>query len=404
MRVPKFIYSVIVLLLSISGVFANSINFIEITSENDWDAAFQKASDEDKLVFIDVYTDWCTYCHKLDKEVYTNNDVITYFNDNFINLKFDAETEFGYALARRFNVDGYPTLLFLTKGREIFERIGGFVPAAALMAYGEQTLNNYSVLPILEEKYENLLITKDERLELISLLEKVDFERAQVVAKKHIDELISDDYRDLETLWLVSRFENQLTGAPYQYITSHKDSVVSWHGDEEYKDYLKAVYNDNLQLSIKYGDESLLEKLVVQVLPEFLAPYDIAEAAYITKKLYYGQRMEYDKFTFAVNAYLNNHVTDNSKEQFLFETALEIIDGMEGDTMHQFAAELLVQAVAINDKSFAATSLLGYTNGLLGNYKPAIAQLEKAKTLAADDEERDMVSGLLDAVNQMKAN
>lgn len=404
MRVPKLIYSIVVLLLYASGALASSIDFIEIKSEDDWDAAFEKANDENKLLFIDIYTDWCTYCHKLDKEVYTSNNVITYFNDNFINLKFDAESEFGYQLARRFGVDGYPTLLFLTKGRQVFERIGGFVPAPTLLAYGQQTQNNYALLPVLEKKYESLLITKNERLELISLLDKVDFERAQAVAKKHIDELISDDYQDLETLWLVSRFENQLTGAPYQYITSHKDSIVSWHGEEEYKDYLKAVYNDNLQLSIKYGDESLLEKLVVQVLPEFLEPYDIAEAAYVTKKLYYGQRMEYDKYTFAVNTYLNNHVTDNGKEQFLFETALEIIDGMEGDTMHQFAAELLVQAVAINDKSFAATSLLGYTNGLLGNYKPAIAQLEKAKTLAADDEERDMASGLLDAVNQMKAN
>lgn len=404
MRVPKLIYSSILLFFFTFSGLANSIDFIEIESEKDWEAAFQKAVDEDKIVFIDVYTDWCTYCHKLDKEVYTNDAVIDYYNENFINLKFDAETQFGFELARRFNVDGYPTLLFLTKGREVFERIGGFVPAEALLAYGEQTLNNYTVLPVLEEKYENLLITKDERLELIALLEKVNPEKAQVVAKKHINELWSDDYQNIETLWLVSRFENQLTGAPYQYITSHKDSIINWHGEEEYKDYLKAVYNDNLQLSIKYGDEGLLQDLVVKVLPEFLAPYDIAEAAYITKKLYYGQRMEYDKYSFEVNSYLNNHVTDDLKEQFLFETALEIIDGLEGDTMHEFAAGLLVQAVTINDKSFAATSLLGYTNGLLGNFKPAIEQLEKAKTLAADDEERDMASGLLEAVNQMKAN
>ncbi len=404
MRVPKFIFTVIALLVCTSAAWANSINFIEIRSEKDWDAAFEKASEENKLVFIDVYTDWCTYCHKLDKEVYTSESVITYFNDNFINLKFDAESEFGYQLARNFGVDGYPTLLFVTTGREIFERIGGFVPAEALLAYGEQTLSNYTLLPALEEKYENLLITKDERLELISLLERVDPERAQVVAKKHIDELLSDDYQSVETLWLVSRFENQLSGAPYQYISSHKDSIISWHGEEEYKDYLKAVYNDNLQLSIKYGDEHLLQQLVVQILPEFLAPYEIAEAAYITKKLYYGQRREYDKYTFEVNTYLNNHVTDDGKEQFLFETALEIIDGLDGDTMHKFAAELLVQAVSINDKSFAATSLLGYTNGLLGNYKPAVEQLERAKTLASDDEEREMASGLLEAVNQMKAN
>lgn len=404
MRVPKFLYSTIMLLFCTFSALANSINFIEIKSEKDWDTAFKQAQTENKLIFIDVYTDWCTYCHKLDKEVYTDDSVISYFNDNFINLKFDAESEFGYQLAREFNVDGYPTLLFLTKERETFEVIGGFVPAKALLAYGKQTLDSYEILPGLEEKYESLLITKDERLELIGLLEKVNPEKAQVIAKKHIGELLSEDYEDVETLWLVSRFENQLTGAPYLYITNNKDSIISWHGKEEYNDYMKAVYNDNLQLSIKYGDDKLLMELVVKVLPEFLEAYDVAEAAYITKKLYYGQRQEYDKYSFEVNTYLNNHVTDQAKEQFLFETALEIIDGLEGDTMHQFAAELLVQAVAMNDKSFSSTSLLGYTNGLLGNFKVAVAQLEKAQTLAADDEERDMASGLLQAVNQMKEN
>jgi thioredoxin-related protein len=383
---------------------ANSINFIEIKSEQDWEAAFERATEENKLLFIDVYTDWCTYCHKLDKEVYTDEEVISYFNNNFINLKFDAESQFGYQLAQQFNVDGYPTLLFLTSQRETFEVIGGFIPAKTLLAYGEQTLNSYERLPVLEEKYDNLLITKDERLELIGLLEKSKPEKAQIVAKKHIQELISDDYQELETLWLLSRFENQLTGAPYQYITSHKDSIISWHGQEEYNDYMKAVYNDNLQLSIKYGDETLLLDLVTKVLPEFLPEYDLAEGAYITKKLYYSQRQEYDKFTFVVNAYLNNNVAESGKEQFLFETALEIVDSMEGETMHQFAAELLTQAYAINDQSFSTTSLLGYTNGLLGNFQSAIAQLEKAKTLATGAEELDMANGLLQAVNLMKEN
>lgn len=404
MRVPRLYLSFLLLLLSTLSFAANTIDFIEIESEDDWEAAFEKAKAEDKLLFIDAYTDWCTYCHKLDKEVYTNDEVISYFNDNFINLKFDAESEFGYQLARQFAIEGYPTLLFVTGEREIFQRIGGFVPSAALLAYGKQTLESYELLPALLEKFESLLITKDERLELIGLLEKIDPEQAQTVAKKHINELISDDYRDVEVLWLLSRFENQIGGKPYEYITSHKDSIISWHGKDEYHDYIKAVYNDNLQLSIKYGNEDLLRSLVTQVLPEFLEPYDIGQAAYVTKKLYYGQRQEYDKYTFEVNTYMNNQVSDKAKEQFLFETALEIIDGLEGDTMYQFAAELLVQAVAINEASFSAISLLGYTNGLLGNFKAGVTQLEKAKTLAADDEERDMASGLLDAVNQMKAN
>lgn len=33
-----------------------------------------------KKVFIDFYTDWCTYCKKMDKKVFTDAAVITTIN------------------------------------------------------------------------------------------------------------------------------------------------------------------------------------------------------------------------------------------------------------------------------------------------------------------------------------
>ena len=401
MRVPKILFSLVFFSLSIGEVCANGIDFREITNGEEWEAAFADAKADGKLIFADVYTDWCTYCHKLDKEVYTDPTVIDYFNKNFINIKFDAESQFGYPMAQRFRVDGYPTLLFLTAEQEVFQTIGGFVPAPTLLAYGEQTLSSYAVLPELLAKYDDLLITNDERMELIGLLEKVNPEKAHEVAKKHIDELISDDYKRIENLWLVSRFENQLSGDSYKYITSHKDSIISWHGLEEYQDYIKSVFNDNLMLSIRYGDEPLLNQLVSEVLPGFLEPYDLPEAALATKKIYYGQREEWDEFTFVVKSYLNNSVPNNGREQFLFDNALEIVDAYQAESMREFAAEMLAEAVGINEKNFEATSLLGYTNGLLGNFQSAKAQLTKARELANDDEERGMVDSLMEAVELM---
>ena len=402
MRVPKILSSVILLLFFAMPALGNGIKFIEITNSEEWKSAFEKAKAENKLVFADAYTDWCTYCHKLDKEVYTESSVIECFNETFINLKFDAETDFGFQLARRYGVDGYPALIFLTESEEVFERIGGFVPAPTLLAYGKQTVERFEKLPILEAKYNDLIISDEERLELIALLETVNPEKAQEVAKQHIAALTSDDYENLETIWLLSRFENQLNGAPYQYISSHKEEMIEQHGKQEYQDYLKAVYNDNLQLSIKYGDEDLLNQLVTEVLPEFLEGFDIAEGAYVTKKLYYGQRQEYDQYQFTVRQYLNNNVKDFERESYLFSNALEAIENVEGDALHKFAADLLTELVGLNDKHFEGTTLLGYTSGLLGDYKKAESQLGQAKALAENDEQRQMVSDLLDAVNMMK--
>ena len=45
-----------------------------------------------KQVFIDFYTDWCTYCRKMDQSVFTKPEVIDLLNENYYAVRFDAET------------------------------------------------------------------------------------------------------------------------------------------------------------------------------------------------------------------------------------------------------------------------------------------------------------------------
>lgn len=44
-----------------------------------------------KKFFIDVYTDWCGWCKVMDKQTFTNPDVIAYMNAHFYPVKFNAE-------------------------------------------------------------------------------------------------------------------------------------------------------------------------------------------------------------------------------------------------------------------------------------------------------------------------
>lgn len=44
-----------------------------------------------KKIFIDVYTDWCGWCTKMDQTTFMDSSVVEYMNKNYYAVKFNAE-------------------------------------------------------------------------------------------------------------------------------------------------------------------------------------------------------------------------------------------------------------------------------------------------------------------------
>jgi thioredoxin-related protein len=96
---------------------------INIYTQSKFEDALFKASSENKKIIVDVYTDWCTWCKKMDKEVYANKDIKKLIEDNFIFVKLNAEgkEKINYngkkyteeELSYFFDVFSFPTTLFL---------------------------------------------------------------------------------------------------------------------------------------------------------------------------------------------------------------------------------------------------------------------------------------------------
>jgi len=76
-------------------------------------------------VFIDFYTTWCAPCKVMDRDVFTQSEVVSFLNQNFINLKVNAEKGEGKKMSRKYNVSAYPTLLFIdANGEEVGRHVG----------------------------------------------------------------------------------------------------------------------------------------------------------------------------------------------------------------------------------------------------------------------------------------
>lgn len=79
--------------LSIAFILFSSIIFAQEVNWLSWNEATElAASDKNpKKVFIDVYTDWCGWCKKMDKDTFQNPEVAAYMAENYYMVKFDGE-------------------------------------------------------------------------------------------------------------------------------------------------------------------------------------------------------------------------------------------------------------------------------------------------------------------------
>jgi len=80
------------ILVAIIGLLTFASNAQEVNWLS-WDEATSLAATDKnpKKIFIDVYTDWCGWCKKMDKDTFQNAKVAEYMTNNFYMVKLDGE-------------------------------------------------------------------------------------------------------------------------------------------------------------------------------------------------------------------------------------------------------------------------------------------------------------------------
>lgn len=112
---------------SIPGVLAQTadttsagINFYEGTLSE----VFETAGQQEKLIFLDVYTAWCGPCHVMSRTVFKDSLVGDTMNSDFVSYKIDAEKGEGLEVKLQYNVNTFPTYLFFNPDGELIHYAG----------------------------------------------------------------------------------------------------------------------------------------------------------------------------------------------------------------------------------------------------------------------------------------
>ncbi|MDZ4844129.1 MAG: thioredoxin family protein [Chitinophagales bacterium] len=117
----------------ISGASFAQMRFFE----GKWGEALKEAKSENKLLFVDAYAVWCGPCRWMANNVFPDEQVSKYFNENFINYKLDMEKGEGPKIAQNYKVTAYPTLLFIDSEGNVKHRVLGAQSVEDLIGAGK---------------------------------------------------------------------------------------------------------------------------------------------------------------------------------------------------------------------------------------------------------------------------
>jgi thioredoxin-related protein len=118
------------LVLALAGSIGSAAESDTIQWNKNLDAAKEKAAADSKLIFMDVYAEWCPPCKKMDSETFADAAVIKAL-ENYVAVKVDSDAE--PEVARQYGVQALPTLFVLTAAGAPIYRQEGFVPAEAFL-------------------------------------------------------------------------------------------------------------------------------------------------------------------------------------------------------------------------------------------------------------------------------
>lgn len=151
----KFIHLILMVFILAAFTWSPSLQAQTSTTEKtkvewlSWEEAIELSKKEQKKILLDVYTDWCSWCKKMDTITFNEPRIAVYINENFYPVKLNAHYKdeikyndkvYKYQKSGRRGYHelaaeilkgrmSYPTVVFLDEKMEVIQSIIGFKTA-----------------------------------------------------------------------------------------------------------------------------------------------------------------------------------------------------------------------------------------------------------------------------------
>lgn len=227
----KLLTTLLCAIFAISA-FAQETN-INFQEDPVFKTLLKQAKKENKYIFVDCYTTWCGPCKMLARNVFTKQPVADFYNENFINAKYDMEKGEGIKLKDEYHVTAFPTLLWLDGDGKVVHKVVGAGNADYVLNQGKLAADPQTNLAGLTKRYNsgernsNLLSNYIDALKACGQSDKINDITVEFIENMTAEDLTQEKY--------FSMVESNVTdplSAPMQLIYMNRPYFQKALGEE----------------------------------------------------------------------------------------------------------------------------------------------------------------------------
>ena len=196
-----------------------------------YNEALAKAKINEKMVLVDCYTSWCGPCKQMVAKEFPRKEMGDYINPKFVSIKIDMEKGEGIELRKRFDVNSYPTFLFLSSEGEILYRMVGYREANQFISELKKGISGGGRLEILTRRYKQGERTADFMNEYLWVLGENSMNTLQ-------DQILIEFLKGKEEILLTDsvlcsifrRYIKSPKNEVFLYVYDHKNVFIQKYG------------------------------------------------------------------------------------------------------------------------------------------------------------------------------
>ncbi len=326
MTQPRLFALMALFLLATNLLSAQGIRFFE----GKWSEAKAKAKAEERLIFADAFASWCGPCKRMAATVFTDPKVGDFFNENFVNVKYDMEKPENAEFARQYPVSAYPTLLILDADGKVVQKHVGAMTPEALIAFGQKALGQASVSQDVEQEYEAGNRDPELVLRYIRALN-----RANKPSLKVTNDYLNarKDYNDPVSRQIILEGTTEADSRVFDLLITHRVAISNQEGAQKVNDRILLACKNTVKKAIEFRDARLLEEAKTKMKANL--PAQAEEFSFDADMRYYAAAKDPKNYLKAAQGYQKKVVRNDAARLHELVTKMLGAFPKEADVLNQ---------------------------------------------------------------------